>query len=238
MPPEATHRWVHSASATPAPKQSGRHHPKRRRGGRRLVADDEDWEAAFREFVARDDEEDGQDVVLPSPSPPPLIHRCIHGHEVVDGAGASSSRPRRRGDDDGERAGRRREKRAYPYRGIRQRPWGRWASEIRDPVKGVRVWLGTFDTAEDAARAYDAEVRRIYGWKAKTNFPPAAAAAAPESTSSTAADSPATTPADDSGGGEPPRDSRILIECFSDDLMDSLLAGVDMAGDIHMPIWS
>ncbi|KAF8095078.1 hypothetical protein N665_0341s0006 [Sinapis alba] len=57
------------------------------------------------------------------------------------------------------------------FRGVRQRHWGSWVAEIRHPLLKKRIWLGTFETAEEAARAYDEATVLMSGRNAKTNFP-------------------------------------------------------------------
>ncbi|KAL2482433.1 ethylene-responsive transcription factor Related to AP22-12-like [Forsythia ovata] len=73
--------------------------------------------------------------------------------------------------DEGVRSRRKAASRGHhKFVGVRQRPSGRWVAEIKDSLQKVRLWLGTFDTAEDAARAYDNAARQLRGANARTNF--------------------------------------------------------------------
>jgi EREBP-like factor len=56
------------------------------------------------------------------------------------------------------------------FLGVRQRPSGRWVAEIKDTTQKIRLWLGTFNCAEDAARAYDEAAWMLRGSNTRTNF--------------------------------------------------------------------
>ncbi|XP_066348676.1 dehydration-responsive element-binding protein 2C-like [Miscanthus floridulus] len=115
----------------------------------------------------------------PLPPPPPQQHKNSSGGGSSRAAGSRRCCPLRQSRKGCMKGKGGPDNQQCPYRGVCQRTWGKWVAEIREPNRGARLWLGTFDSALEAAHTYDNVARQLYGDCAHLNLqlpPPAVAA--------------------------------------------------------------